>query len=357
MRKNTKIAVLGGGLWGTALAHHIAQLASTRPPRPKRDAFSSDFKGKARPGVGVWLWEFLPKAAKRFEATRRHPHMPGFRLHRDVEVTSRLAKAVEAVDVLFFVLPSHFLRRTAKNVARLGLPERTLVVNASKGIEPHSLKTMGEVLAESLPGTGKRIYTFSGPSFAREVARGTPTRMVLAGRGGSRAKRLRHLLEGGPISVVMSSDRKGVELGGSLKNVLAIGCGILDGLRNRGRARVADNTKAAYVTEAVLEMGRLIKACGGRAQTVNGLAGLGDLFATGTSQESRNRAFGEKLGEGKNPRRAVAEIPTVVEGIETSMSAYELAAKVGGRYPILDAVWKVVHRGRGPETIVRALEF
>ncbi len=341
MRKNIKIAVLGGGLWGTALADHLAKLVPA---------------GDQRRDAGVWLWEFFPKLAQRLEKSRRHPHIPGFRLAGGLTVTSDLARAVDSADVLLFVLPSHVVRRTAKAVARLGLPKKTVVVNASKGIEPHTLKTMGEVIMDCIPGLRSRIFTFSGPSFAREVVRNAPTRMVLAGPEGSVAKRLRTILEGGAITIVSSQDRKGVELGGALKNVMAIGCGILDGLMGRGKTPVGDNTKAAYITEAVQEMGRLIKASGCRAETVNGLAGLGDLFATGTSSESRNRAFGQKLGEGKKPRKAISEIPTVVEGVEASISAYELAGKVGGRYPIIDAVWKIVHRGRDPRLIVRAME-
>ncbi len=327
MRKSNKMTVLGGGLWGTVLAQHLS-------------------RGGSQP---VTLWEFFPEAASGLARSRRHPHIPGFRLHENVAVTHELGAAVRDADVLIFVLPSGVVRATARAAAKQ-LRKRPVVVNASKGLEAGSLKTMGEVLGEELR-SARAVYTLTGPSFAREVARGVPTKLLLGGPAGPAAERVRRLFDGGVLSVSFVRDRKGIELGGSLKNVLAIGAGILDGLG------AGANTKAALIVQGLQEMGRLAESCGGRAETLVGLAGLGDLIATGTSSESRNRAFGEKVGAGMTPRRALKEIPTVVEGVEAAHGAAGLARRYRVKAPLLTAVWQVVHQGRQPRMLLKSMGF
>lgn len=329
MRKNNRITVLGGGLWGTVLAQHLAQ----------------------KKAGAVVLWEFFPKAAETLQEKRTHSHLPGFILDKGIRVTSDLAEAAQGASLILFVLPSHFVRKTAHALRKAAKDGRPVVVNACKGIEPGTLLTMGEVIADELPRWAPRVYTLSGPSFAREVAKGVRTKLVLAGRAGPEAEKTRKLFDGGALSVERSTDRKGVELGGSLKNVLAIGCGVLDGLK------AGANTKAALLIQGMSEMGHLIARCGGQAKTVYGLAGLGDLIATGTSTESRNRGFGEKLGEGKTLQQALREIPTVVEGVEASASTRALCRRMGLKAPLLEAVWRVVHGGQPPELIVRSMGF
>ncbi|MBI4376578.1 MAG: NAD(P)H-dependent glycerol-3-phosphate dehydrogenase [Elusimicrobia bacterium] len=330
MEKNIKITVLGGGLWGTVLAQHLCQGA------PRRR---------------VWLWEFFESQAEALKRQRRHPHLPGFRLDSSIEVGSDLGAAVAQSDVLIFVLPSSAVGSTAVSVSRVLGRKPVLAVNASKGLEARTLRTMSEVIAARLP-QARGLYTLSGPSFAREVARGVPTKLVLAGPGGADARLLLRLLDGGILRVQWIADRKGVELGGSLKNALAIGCGILDGLGGRGA-----NTKAAMIVQGMNELGRIVAVCGGRRDTIFGLTGLGDLIATGTSPESRNRAFGEKLGQGKSPRIAREEIPTVVEGIDAVEAAYALCRRKSVKAPLIEAIWKVVHQGRPAGLIDQALGF
>ncbi|HVE12755.1 MAG TPA: NAD(P)H-dependent glycerol-3-phosphate dehydrogenase [Elusimicrobiota bacterium] len=327
-RKEAGVTVLGGGLWGTALANHLA-----------------------RTGTPVRLWEFFPELARKLQETRRHPHIPGLTLRPLVRVGSDLEAAVDGATTLLVVLPSSSVRSTARRLRPMleKARPRPVLINASKGVEPESLRTMGEVLEEELPFLGGRIFTLSGPSFAREVARGVPTKLVLAGTGAT-PEALRRL-DRGSLRVQRSPDRIGVELGGSLKNVLAVGCGILDGL-NAGA-----NTKAALMTEGIAEMGALIEKLGGRRETIYGLSGLGDLIATGTSSESRNRLLGEKLGAGKGLKRALKEIPTVAEGAESARSAYALARSCGLKAPIIGAIWRVAHKGARPEAIVEALGF
>ncbi len=323
-----KTVVLGGGLWGSVLAQQLA---------------------RAKPRGGLTLWEFFEPLACGLQRTRRHPHIPGFRLDPSIEVTHDLPRAVAGAELLLVVLPSTVVRSTARAAARALGGTRPLVVNASKGIEPRTLKTMGDILAEELPSAG--VFTLSGPSFAREVARGVPTKVMLAGPDGARARRLRRLFHGGPLSVVLSGDRVGVELGGSLKNVLAIGAGILDGLK------AGHNTRAALLVEGMAEMGALIRARGGKAETIYGLAGLGDLLLTSTSGESRNHTFGEKLGAGMTADQARRAIPTVVEGAEAAASARALARKLRIRVPVIEAVHDIVYRGRPASVVLKALGF
>ena len=323
-----KVSVLGGGLWGAALAQHLAH---------------------ARPKPKVVLWEFFEEAARGLRRTRRHPHIPGFRLDPSVEVTHELSRAADAPDFLVVVLPSQAMRKTARALRPL-LPAgaRPVIVNASKGVEPVSLMTMGDILAQELPHAA--VYTLSGPSFAREVARGVPTKIVLAGPRGH-ADAARRLFDAPPLSVSLSDDRRGVELGGSLKNVLAIGAGILDGLK------AGANTKAALFVEGMHEMAGLIAAAGGKKETMYGLSGLGDLILTGTGSESRNRAFGEKLGQGLSAERARREIPTVVEGAEAAVSALALARRRRVKVPLIEAVHAAVHRGAPASAVLKALGF
>ena len=347
-RKYNRICVLGGGLWGTALANHLAHRGSS-----------------------IRLWEVFPELAGRLEESRRHPHIPGLKLSPGIRVTSRLEEAAAEAFAILVVLPSTAVRQTARALRPLldARSARPAIVNASKGVERGSLRTMGEVLIEELPDLDGRVFTLSGPSFAREVVRGTPTKLVLAGPSGRLAGELRALLDGGAIRVEGSLDRTGVELGGSLKNVIAVGCGILDGLIAAGGAKAqagaasgsvaqpGANTKAALIAQGIGEMGRLIERLGGRRETIYGLSGLGDLIATGTSPESRNRLLGEKLGSGKSLRRALKEIPTVAEGVESAQSAHELLHSCGLRAPLLEAIWGTIHRGRSPRGVLAALGF
>lgn len=321
-----RITVFGAGLWGTVLAQHLA-----------------------RAGRKVKLWEFFPDAAARLKQSRRHPQIPGLRLDASVAVTSDLREA-RGSDVLLFVLPSHSVRATAKSLKAVLAGSKALVVNASKGIEPGSLLTQSEVIASELPWLRPRLYTLSGPSFAREVARGVPTRLLLAGPRAA-APLLLPLFNSGALRTQWCDDRKGVELGGSLKNVLAIGCGVLDGLK------AGANTKAALIVQGIEEMGELVRRFGGKPGSVYGLAGLGDLIATGTSEESRNRAFGEKLGQGLSAARARRRIPTVVEGAEAAQSAHALARRAKLKAPLVEAIWGTVHRGRPAKSVLKALGF
>ncbi len=326
MAARRKVAVLGGGMWGCVLAQHLASRAK------------------------VTVWEFVPSLAESLQRTRRHTHIPGFRLDGSVKVTNDLDAAVKGSDVLLFVLPSKALAATARRIREHGRSTFKVAVNASKGIEPKTLATMGDIVQRELPFMKGKVWTLSGPSFAREVARGVPTGLMLGGPSGRQADKLVELFHGGALNVTHWPDRRGVELGGSLKNAIAIGAGILDGLGTGA------NTKAALLVQGLAEMSRLIQAGGGRADTIYGLAGLGDLIATGTSPESRNRGFGELLGKGLKPAAALAKIPTVVEGIEAAAVTRELCARRGVDAPLLDAIFRAT-RGARADGVLKALGF
>lgn len=327
MAPRLKVTVLGGGMWGCVLAQHLANK-----------------------NASVTLWEFVPELAESLNKTRRHAQIPGFRLDGSIKVTHSLSVAVQSVDVLLFVLPSRALAATAKNIRGIGLPKTAVAVNASKGLEPHTFATMGDIISRELPALRGKVWTLSGPSFAREVARGVPTGMMLGGPSRPITKTLVALFHGGALHVTHWPDRHGVELGGSLKNAIAIGAGILDGLGTGA------NTKAALLVKGLSEMSLLIRARGGHADTIYGLSGLGDLIATGTSPESRNRGFGEKLGKGLSPKRALSEIPTIVEGIEASAAAHELCVRSKVKAPLLEAIWRST-RGAPAIVVLKALGF
>ena len=314
-------------MWGCVLAQHLSNK-----------------------NAKVTIWEFVPGLAESLHKSRRHAQIPGFRLSGSIKVTHDVAVAVKDVDVLLFVLPSRALAATAKLIRGCGLKKNAVAVNASKGVESVSLATMGDIVSRELPSLKGKVWTLTGPSFAREVARGVPTGLLLGGPSGASAKALVSLFDGGALNVTHWPDRAGVELGGSLKNAIAIGAGILDGLGTGA------NTKAALLVQGLAEMSLLIRARGGRADTIYGLAGLGDLIATGTSHESRNRGFGEKLGKGLTPKVALAQIPTVVEGIEAAASARELCARHKVKAPLLEAIWRAT-RGAPAKGVLKALGF
>ncbi|MBI4056530.1 MAG: NAD(P)H-dependent glycerol-3-phosphate dehydrogenase [Elusimicrobia bacterium] len=329
-RKTVLVTVLGAGLWGTVLANHLAEK-----------------------NYSVILWEYFSDLAEKLQQSRNHPHLQGFTLNNHVEVTSNLKSAVEKTTFLVIALSSQHIRNVCKHLKPL-LPRRKplpIVINASKGIEPQSLKTVSEVIEEEIPDLKGRVFALSGPSFAREVARGVPTLLLIAGSQNGLIQTAKKTMEGHPLQVQTTPDRKGVELGGSLKNVLAIGCGILDGLRTGA------NTKAVFIIQGLQEIAQLIQKMGGKPDSIYGPAGLGDLIATGTSLESRNRTLGEKLGQGKDLSTARKEVPTVAEGIESTTSAIKLCQKYRLKAPLLTTIGKIVHQNQHPQTLLHAMGF
>ncbi len=320
-----KTAVLGAGSWGMTLAVHLQRV-----------------------GHGVRLWEIDPTRAGRLQAERvDRVILPGLTLPPPIEVSSDLAQVLGGVGAVVFVVPSHHMRSSARRAA-LSWPGGAFAVNAAKGLEEGSLRRMDEVLAEELP-KGTSLGVLSGPSHAEEVAELHPTALVAAAREKAEAARIQDLFHGDPLRIYTSSDLVGVGLGGSLKNVIALAAGVLDGLG------LGDNTKAALMTRGLHEITRLGVALGAAPETFAGLAGMGDLFVTCMSRHSRNRLLGEKIGKGLTLEAALGQMVMVAEGVKTARAARDLAHGVRVEVPIVEQVCRVLFEGVPAREAVRAL--
>jgi glycerol-3-phosphate dehydrogenase (NAD(P)+) len=323
----TTFAVIGAGAWGTALASHVARLGHT-----------------AR------LWALEPEVAD--EVTRRHVnsiYLAGITLPETIHASTDLAAIVAGADVVLLVPPSQHLRKVAAGLARCVPADATLVV-ATKGIEEQSLKLMSEVLAETLPAIpAERIAFLSGPTFALEIARGKPADVVIASRGMTAAREVQALLHAPMFRVYASGDPIGVQVGGAVKNVMAVATGVCDALD------FGTNARAALITRGLAEMTRLGVRLGANPLTFLGMAGVGDLILTCTGELSRNRTLGKQIAAGADPQEYLASKRSVAEGYYTAAAAYELSRKIGVEMPITENVYHVLHRGRPLAEAVRAL--
>jgi glycerol-3-phosphate dehydrogenase (NAD(P)+) len=310
-----EIAVIGAGSWGTALAKVLAD------------------KGHA-----VSLWgrgdEHLADV-QRFRENKRY--LPGATLPATLTATASLEEAVRDKAVVVAVVPTHTTREVMGRVGRLMRPD-AITVSASKGIEQSTLATMDEVLKETLPGKlGTRLAFLSGPSFAREVGQGLPTAVVMASRDRQIAEEAARLFQAERFRVYTSDDVPGVELGGALKNVMAIAAGVADGLG------LGNNSRAALITRGLAEISRLAVRKGANPLTLAGLAGLGDLVLTCTGDLSRNRTVGLGLGRGHKLAEVLAGMSQVAEGVKTTQSAHDLAERLGVDMPITRAMYRVLY--------------
>jgi glycerol-3-phosphate dehydrogenase (NAD(P)+) len=318
------VAVLGGGSWGTALAAHLC-----------------------RAGHPVRLWLRQEAVAQEVNERRRNPaYLPGIELPAALKATTDLGEAVAGAGALFVVVPSEFCRGVYRQLRGVVAPG-AVIVSGTKGIEIDTLRRMTEVAAEEVPGHA--LAVLSGPSFALEVAREQPTTVVVASAELPVAEAAQRLVSTRSFRAYSSADVVGVELAGSLKNVIAIAAGIVDGLG------YGHNTVAALVTRGLAEIARLAVAMGARADTLSGLAGLGDLVLTCTGALSRNRRLGQSLGAGRSLAEAVAETRMVAEGVRTTLAACDLAARAGIEMPISLQMREVLYRGRPPREAVEAL--
>ncbi len=322
-----RLAVVGGGSWGTALAIVLA-------PR--------------FPEVRLWVYE--PDLAERMARTRVNDlFLPGFELPPNVTPAADLRSSVEGADIVLSVMPSDHVRRVYTEMLPWLKPEM-LFVSATKGIEQGSLKRMSEVIAEVLgPRFAPRIGVLSGPTFAREVARGEPAAVVISSADAALARTVQQAFAGPSLRLYTNSDPVGVELGASLKNVIAIAAGVCAGLG------LGANTLAALITRGLAEITRLAVAAGGQARTLAGLAGLGDLVLTCTGDLSRNRTVGMELGRGRGLEEILAGMRMVAEGVHTTYAAVELAARLGVDMPITRQMHAVLRGERSPRESLREL--
>src|SRR5437773_8165200 len=320
------IAVVGAGAWGTALAWHLA--------------------GK---GEQVRLWAFEPEVAAGIVANHENKlFLPGVPLPAALEPTTSLAEAVDGVALVVFVVPSHAAAKVAASLVP-HLPAGVPLVTATKGIEPEKIRLISELLEETLPARRGPVFALSGPSFAVEVCRHLPTAVALAGSPGAQAEALQRLLMTPAFRVYLSEDRIGVQLGGALKNVIALAAGVVDGLG------LGHNTRAALITRGLAEMVRLGAAKGADARTFAGLSGIGDLVLTCTGGLSRNRTVGVQLGQGRKLSEIVSSMRMVAEGIMTARATLNLAKKYQVEMPITEQMDYVLHQGRNPLDAIRDL--
>lgn len=328
-----QIAVFGAGAWGTALAQVVA--------------------GR---GHDTRLWTWLPEHEKALSRARENEEfLPGVLLDERIRPTSSMEEALLACDILVVVVPSHAVRKTM-SAARPFLEDKTRIVCASKGIEQGTLALMTEVIADALSDDEPerqrqlgRLGVLSGPSFAKEVARRVPTNLVAASRDADFATFLQETFATQWLRVYTSADPIGVEVGGALKNVIAVAAGACDGFS------LGQNTRAALITRGIAEMGRLVSALGGDAMTTAGLAGLGDLVLTCTGELSRNRTLGYKLGKGVSLEEALSTSDGVAEGYVTARSVHDLAKQVGIELPICEEVYSVLYEGKEPSLALQTL--
>lgn len=320
-----KLCVLGAGSWGIALAAHLKKA-----------------------GHDISLWDFNKVKSEQLTKTRENKVLlPGILLPADIFITSDMEKALEGREGVVIVVPSHGIRNTAKTAAA-HWPKGAWTVCAAKGLEEDTHLRMSEVLKQNLqPGTP--IAVLSGPSHAEEVSRQMPTTVVSASSDKALAKTVQTVFHSDYFRVYTSDDMVGVELGGSLKNVIAIAAGITDGLG------LGDNAKAALMTRGLHEITRLGVALGAQSQTFAGLAGMGDLIVTCTSRHSRNRLLGEKIGKGASLDQALKEMVMVAEGVKTSHAAVALAEKAKVEVPITQEVYKVLFEGKKAKEAVTSL--
>jgi glycerol-3-phosphate dehydrogenase (NAD(P)+) len=300
-------------------------------------------------GHSVRLWgpfpDYVEEMRKRQENVR---FLPGLPLPDGLALTSDMAAAVDGAELIVLAAPSQYLRGVLDQLAVVGVGAETIITNVAKGIEVGTLLRMSEVVEDRLGRV--RYAVLSGPSHAEEVARGIPTAVVAASRDASIYEAVQEAFSNDFLRVYSSYDVTGVELGGALKNVLALAAGVCDGMG------FGDNTKAAMMTRGIREMARLGEALGGRAETFGGLSGVGDLIVTCMSRHSRNRHVGEQLGRGRSLAEIIEEMDgKVAEGVATAQSAYQLAQRHHVETPIIEQIHAALYEGRDPREAVRAL--
>ena len=318
-----KITVLGSGGWGTALALLLLDN-----------------------GNDVTLWSFDPKEAEILCERRENPLLSGVPLPEELKVTSGF-DTVPHSGLVVLATPSFAVRATARQVAPLLAPG-TVIVSVAKGIEKDTSLTLTESIAQEV-GEGHPIVALSGPSHAEEVGRRVPTGVVAACRDMEAAQYVQDVFMSPRFRVYTNTDVVGVELGAALKNVLALCCGISDGMG------LGDNTKALLMTRGMTEMARLGVALGGRKETFAGLSGMGDLIVTCTSMHSRNRRCGILIGQGKKVREAMDQVGATVEGYFAALSAHQLSEKIGVEMPICRCAYEVLYHGKPIRDVVTEL--
>ncbi len=313
------VAVLGGGSWGTALAIILTNN-----------------------GHSVTLWEYNKQYCKDLKKHYENKiFLPGIKLPQEMEITHSLKDAATDKHMIVVATPTQFVRNVLKQIKKISF-KNTTFVSVSKGIERDTLLTVNHIIMEELGVAEDAVGVLSGPSHAEEVSRKIPTAVVAASASLETAIEIQSAFSNSYFRVYSSTDIVGVELGGALKNVIAVGAGIIDG------AKFGDNTKAAIMTRGIAEISRLGIELGAKPQTFSGLSGMGDLIVTCMSKHSRNRYVGEQIGMGRKLPEILKEMTMVAEGVETCKSVHQLAAKHHIDVPIANAVYNILFNGKDP---------
>jgi len=322
-----KVSVLGAGGWGTALSILLHDN-----------------------GAGVTLWAYKQEYAKELSESRENKnYLPGVIIPHQIKVTSDIFEAVEPAEFIVVSIPSQYVREQLSTIAEVDFSNR-IFINTAKGIETTTLSTMSDVVESTLKKFNRKNYVvLSGPSHAEEVSRIMPTAVVVASIHEETAERVRKLFMNAYFRVYLNNDVRGVELGGSLKNIIALAAGISDG------AGFGDNTKAALMTRGMTEISRLGEILGAHQRTFSGLSGIGDLIVTCMSRYSRNRYVGEQVGAGRSLNEVLGEIKMVAEGVATTQAAMSLARKHDIEMPIVEQVNSVLFHGKDPQIAMREL--
>ena len=323
--KNNEVAVLGDGGWGTTLSILLC-----------------------RKGFKVTIWGVFADYVTRMQKKRvNEKFLPGINIPREIKITHNLKEALKDKKLIIRAIPSQYLRNVLKKVRKAAYPKDAIFLSAIKGIEVGSSKRMSEVIHQELGNV--KLGVLSGPTLAQEVAQGIPTVAVVASRDAHVRNYLQNVFMNEHFRIYTNDDIVGVELGGSLKNIIAIACGISDGLR------FGSNTKAAILSRGLEEISRLGIAMGAKAHTFSGISGLGDLVTTCISPYSRNRFVGEQIGKGKTLKRITAHMQMVAEGVPTTKSAYALSRRYKVEMPIAKEVYLVLYKNKKPVRAVRDL--
>ncbi len=318
------VGVMGAGSWGTALA---LLLHSN--------------------GHQVTVWSINEEEVEMLSKEREHKSkLPGVKIPEDMVFTSDMETAIKEKDFLVLAVPSAFTRGTTRNMKPF-VKEGQIIVDVAKGIEEDTLMTLSQQIEEEIPQAN--VAVLSGPSHAEEVGRGLPTAVVIGAKTEETARYLQEMFMNHVFRVYISSDMLGMELGGALKNVIALAAGIADGMG------YGDNTKAALITRGIAEIARLGVKMGGAIESFTGLTGIGDLIVTCASVHSRNRKAGYLMGQGKTMEEAMAEVKMVVEGVYSAKAAAKLGKKYGVALPIVDKVNEVLFEGKDPKEAVDEL--
>lgn len=319
-----KIGVIGAGSWGTALAVLLH-----------------------KNGHKVTVWSIIEAEIAMLKEKHEHvDKLPGVKLPEDMIFTTELKEAVKGMDALVLAVPSPFTRSTSRLLKDI-VEDNQIIVNVAKGIEEDTLMTLSDIIEQEVPQA--QVAVLSGPSHAEEVGRGIPTTIVVGAKKKETAEFLQNLFMNDVFRVYTSSDVLGIELGGALKNVVALAAGVADGLG------YGDNTKAALITRGINEIGRLALAMGANFETICGLTGIGDLIVTCASMHSRNRRAGILIGQGKTMQEAMDEVKMVVEGVYSAKAAMGLAEKYGVQLPIIEQVNLVLFDGKKASDAVKDL--